>query len=166
MDAAYDPDPWKDFAVATAGAAAALAGLLAVAASINLREIIAGPRLPGRLATALVTLTAPLVIALLMLIPGQSDDLLGLELVVMGLLLGLMLGLLNWPSHLPPERTYRKWLLGSAIPVILLVGPTILAGAGLLIEGLGGLYWLPVAVIAAIIGGIGQAWVLLIEILR
>ena len=77
-----------------------------------------------------------------------------------------MRGLLNWPSHLPPERTYRKWLYGSALPVILLVGPTILAGAGLLIEGLGGLYWLPVAVIAAIIGGVAQAWVLLIEILR
>jgi len=166
VNAAYDPEQWSDFAVATAGSAAALAGLLIVAVSINLREIIAGPRLPGRAASALIALLAPLFTALFLLIPAQSDDLLGLELAVLGLVLGLAQGLLNWPAHLPPERTYRQWFSTSALPVILLVGPTILAGAGLLIEGLGGLYWLPVAVIAAIIGGVTQAWVLLIEILR
>ena len=164
--AAYDPEQWTEFAVAVAGAAAALAGLLVVAASINIREIIAAPRLPGRTAAALITLTAPLIMALFLLIPRQSDDTLGLELVVLGLVLGLLLGLLNWPKHLPPQRTYAQWLYSSAVPVVLLVGPTILGGAGLLIESLGGLYWLPVAVIAAFVGGLTQAWILLIEILR
>ena len=166
MDAAYDAQLWTDFAVAAAGSAAALAGLLVVAVSINLREIIAAPRLPGRAGSALITLTAPLITALFLLIPGQSDDALALELIMLGLVLGFLLGLFNWPVHLPPQRTYRQWLYGNAIPVILLVGPMILAGAGLLIESLGGLYWLPVAVIAAIVGGLAQAWVLLIEILR
>ena len=166
MDAAYDPERWTDFAIAVAGAAAALAGLLVVAVSINLREIIAGPRLPGRAASALIALTAPLVTALFLLIPDQSDDALALELVMLGLVLGLLLGLFNWPVNLPPQRTYGQWLYGSAIPVILVVAPTILAGAGMLVDSLGGLYWLPVAVLAAILGGLGQAWVLLIEILR
>jgi hypothetical protein len=48
----------------------------------------------------------------------------------------------------------------------MVIGPTLLAGLGLLLDSLGGLYWLSVAVLAAIIGGLAQAWVLLIEILR
>jgi hypothetical protein len=166
VDAAYDAELWTDFAIAVVGAAAALAGLLVVAISINIREIVAAPRLPGRAGSALIALMAPLMTGLFLLIPEQSDDALALELIMLGLVLGLVLGLLNWPLHLPPERTYRTWFFGSALPVILLVAPTILAGAGMMVESLGGLYWLPVAVIAAIFGGIGQAWVLLIEILR
>jgi modulator of FtsH protease len=33
-------------------------------------------------------------------------------------------------------------------------------------ESLGGLYWLPVGVIAALIAALENAWVLLVEILR
>jgi hypothetical protein len=44
--------------------------------------------------------------------------------------------------------------------------PTLLAGAGVLISGLGGLYWLPIATLAALLGSLLQAWVLLIEVLR
>jgi len=35
-----------------------------------------------------------------------------------------------------------------------------------MLGALGGLYWLPVAAVAALVGGLLQAWVLLIEILR
>jgi hypothetical protein len=46
------------------------------------------------------------------------------------------------------------------------VVPIVLSGAGLLFKVLGGLYWLPVAVVASLVGGLTQAWVLLIEIVR
>lgn len=46
------------------------------------------------------------------------------------------------------------------------VAATLLAAVDLLTDSLGGLYWLPVLVIAAIVGSLAQAWVLLIEILR
>ena len=39
---------WTDFFVAEVGAAAALAGLLVVAISINLKQIMSFPLLPGR----------------------------------------------------------------------------------------------------------------------
>lgn len=166
MDAAYDAPTWGDFALAVAGATAALAGLLVVAISINVREILAGPHLPARAGSALIYLTSPLLFAIFVLIPGQSPDVLGVELVGLGVVLGAVLTWLNSPFHLPPDRTMLSWVAGSAIPVTLIVVPTTVAGLGMILGSLGGLYWLPVAVVAAILGGLLQAWVLLIEILR
>jgi len=68
---AYDPELWHDFAVAVAGAGAALAGLLVVAVSVNIRDVIAGPTLTRRAALALVLVTVPLVLALVLLIPER-----------------------------------------------------------------------------------------------
>jgi hypothetical protein len=42
MSTAYTPADWTDFGTAVATAAAALAGLLFIAISINIRQILAG----------------------------------------------------------------------------------------------------------------------------
>lgn len=52
------------------------------------------------------------------------------------------------------------------LPAVLLAVPTVLAGLGVLTDVGGGLSWLLLAVLAAFFGGINQAWVLLVEILR
>jgi energy-converting hydrogenase Eha subunit A len=52
------------------------------------------------------------------------------------------------------------------LPAAVFVLPVVFAGATLLSGTVAGLYWLPVAVIASVVGGLRQAWVLLIEILR
>jgi hypothetical protein len=46
----YEPEAWFDFGVGIVGAAAALAGLLFVAISINIELILAIPTLPSRAA--------------------------------------------------------------------------------------------------------------------
>lgn len=170
MDAAYGVGAWKDFAVVVGGAAAALAGLLIVAMSINVEEILRFRGLPARAAAALVTMLSPLVVAVLLLVPGQSDVVLGVELVVLGLLLGYgllgPLGRLSGFREQAREDTLGQWLVGTAAPIALLVGGLVLSGIGVATGAIGGLYWLVPAVLAAVLGGTTQAWVMLIEIRR
>jgi modulator of FtsH protease len=166
VSGSFDPAEWTDFAVAVSGAAAALAGLLVVSISINVREIASDRTLPPRAAAALVMLVTPLVAAVCVLVPNQSQNALGVELVVAGATSGALLTALSWPKFRSAARSRTVWLMGQVMPAVLVSVPLIVAGIGLLTSGLGGLYWLPVSVIAAVYGGLMQAWGLLIEILR
>jgi hypothetical protein len=65
-----------------ASASAALAGLLFVAISINLKQILAVRILSTRAGTALGALFVALVVSILILVPGQSRPVLGAELLV------------------------------------------------------------------------------------
>lgn len=69
---AYLPAAWSGFGATVAEVAATLAGLLFVAVSINLRQILAFPNLPGRAAATLITFATVLAPAavLLALISG------------------------------------------------------------------------------------------------
>jgi modulator of FtsH protease len=166
VSAAYDHTQWSDFAIAVAGAAAALAGLLVVAVSINIQPIVADPHLPERAATAIIELVAPLIVAVCLLIPGQSPDVVGVELIAVGVILAIALVHLNRLRDKGPHRTVAMWMMTSGAPTVLLPLGTLLAGLGLITGALGGLYWVAVAVLAAFVFGLIQAWTLLIEILR
>ena len=52
--------------------------------------------------------------------------------------------------------------------VTMLVGtlPFLIGAVSLLLEAGGGLYWVAVGIVTAIAGGVTNAWVLLVEILR
>ena len=163
---AYSAELWSDFAVAVAGAGAALAGLLFVALSINLEAILRGSRLPARAAHTLILLAAPVIISLLLLIPGQEPTTLGVELIVTGAVVGAWLGYLRPPWRRSSEQPLGSWIVTTAIPAVLLTASLLLGGIGLISETVGGLYWLPVGVIAAFLGALFNAWVLLVEILR
>jgi hypothetical protein len=163
---AYEAKGWSDFGVAVAGAGAALAGLLFVALSINLDRILAGYRLTARAGSTLVLLATPLVIALLLLIPDQSDVALGVELVLLGVVAGGALAALNPPWRRAPEQHLFWWVITNGTPTVLLSASAIVAGIGTMTESLGGLYWLPVGVIVALLAALENAWVLLVEILR
>jgi hypothetical protein len=163
---AYAAESWGNFAMAVAAAGAALAGLLFVALSINLEAILRDSRLPARAGQTLILLAAPVVIALLLLIPGQPPTALGIELIVTGFVTGVSLGFLDRPSHRSSQQSLIAWVIGTAIPALLLSVGAILGGIGQITESLGGLYWLPAGVIAAFLGALLNAWVLLVEILR
>jgi len=162
---AYDPAEWSDLFVATAGAAAALTGLLFVAVSINLERILAFKGLPERALATLVLLLGVTVASILCLAPGQSTTALGIELLALGLIAAAAVTRLNRRSFDPAHAT-RSRLIGQAALGALGVVPFVVAGASLIAESGGGLYWVLAGIVGAILGGVANAWVLLVEILR
>lgn len=68
---------WSEFHVAMLGATAALAGLLIVAASVNIAKIIAAETLTARLAAAIATLVLAILTSGIALIPHIALDLFG-----------------------------------------------------------------------------------------
>jgi len=79
LPAASDPGAWQNFYVMLGGANAALTGLVFVALSIHLREVLEHPTLRPRAVIALSVLTTQIVIAAIVLVP-QSVELIGLEI--------------------------------------------------------------------------------------
>ena len=166
MVTAYAAGRWADFGVGVAGASAALAGLVFVAVSINLSEILKYRNLPGRAGLTLILFVTPLIAGILLLVPGQPDAALGTELLVVGVVIGGFGLIVNQRSGRSDKETQLTWIVARLAPPIVSCGCLILAGATLLAHGGGGLYWLVPSVLAAIAFGLINAWVLLVEILR
>jgi hypothetical protein len=164
----YSAAGWADFGVATAGATAALAGLLLVAVSINLEKILDSryPHLPNRAAQTLLFFAVPLVVGLLLVVPGQPRAALGSEMIVIGGGVGGFLLVSNARLSLSEGETPFTWTISRTVPAVAIYGCLVVAGATLLAHGGGGLYWLVPSVVAGIAFGLLNVWVLLIEILR
>ncbi len=163
---AYAPSSWADFALAIAAAAATLAGLLAVAVSINLQRILAFANLPGRAAQALILFSTPLVTGLFLIVPKQPRAALASELLVTGIVVGAVQIVIDARSPRSDQETRLTWVVGRTIPTIVSCGCLVVAGATLLAQAGGGLYWLVPSALAAIVFGLVNAWVLLVEIQR
>jgi hypothetical protein len=162
---AYDPSEWTDLFVATAGASAALAGLVFVAVSINIQRILEYPGLPERALETILLLMAVLLLSIVALVPGQSHVALGIELLVVGLVIGGSIFRLPTARNDLGEEP-RIWLWSRWIVRLTATVPLVVAGATVLAESGGGLYWLVAGIVFAIAGAIANAWVLLVEILR
>jgi hypothetical protein len=161
---AYDASEWTDLFVAAAGASAALAGLVFVAVSINIERILALEGVPDRALQALIQLLAVVVLSLLVLAPGQSNVALGLELLAVGLPLSLVSGWLIGRALQPTGSTSpldprRAMAAAGTVPFVV-------SGVSLIVEAGGGIYWVLAGGIGALVGGVLNAWVLLVEILR
>lgn len=155
---------WHDFFVAEAGAAAALAGLLFVAVSINLARILEFAHLPTRALEALTAFLSVLVVATLGLVPDQTLQALGCEIAAAGLAFIAILTATLLRSHKGVAR-YVGWgqhaLMNLAPPLPFLIGGVLMA-----MGSPSGLYWIAPGVLLSFLAGVIGAWVLLVEIQR
>jgi len=158
---------WSNFFLGELGAAAALAGLLFVAVSVNQQRILSLGRMADRGLEALGMLLLVIIVASLPLIPGQPPRLLGGEILIVGIIIFLAL----WPLQLAylgaVEAAYRRqsgrMVAGNRAAMLII----ILAGAVLLWRGdLVGLYFLPLGILMTFFAVGINSWVLLIEINR
>ena len=163
---AYDSLAWHDFAVAFAGASAALLGLAFVAISLNLDAIIATPTLSGRAAGALVFFAYPLAASLLLLTPGLSSTALATGQLVLVLGLLVMLVRLDLPRLRQERDDPLGWRLGHFLPTVLVMLLAAVAVIGTYSTSLGALYWLASAMALSTTAGLLTSWVLLVEIKR
>jgi modulator of FtsH protease len=158
---------WGEFFVAEVGAAAALAGLLVVAMSINIEKIMAMPTLPPRAAQTLIIISASLVLGSLGLFPGQPAGAFGWEALVAGLVVALT-GVLQ-VRNLFARRTSTDPLFWSLYPLALVVitaAPPIVGGLLLITGNESGIYWIGAGIIVSFLTTLQGGWVLLVEILR
>lgn len=163
---AYDPADWAGYFTAITGAAAALAGLLFVSVSINLKNILStGKGLAGRAGGALSMLVFVVLISALALVP-QALWLLGAEILVLAVPLSVFMvsGPLRYRQQNPGDPLL--WLVSRLITAGCALLPALAGGISLAARGGGGLYWLVPATLLGIAGGVFSAWVLLVEIMR
>ena len=165
MIAAVPLSEWSDFFVASAGASAALAGLVFVAISINVARILQLDGVPELGLVTLLLLIGVLVVSMFGLIPDQSEHAFGVELLVQSAFWTLVIAFLIRRSAAGLGEGGGR----LASRVILPVFGTLpfLAGAVLLITGSDiAMYWVFAGMLGAILAAVMNAWILLVEILR
>jgi hypothetical protein len=167
--AAYTPSEWHDFFVGTIGASAALTGLLFVAISINLQQILKYSRLPGRAAGTLGILVCALVVSGFGLAPGQGNRALGLEVLVAG---SAVVVQAVWVTRRKQDKTdaaegeRSSWPVEQLVSMLLPSLAFVAGGLSLIAGGGGGLYWVLAGILLAFVVASLNAWVLLVEIMR
>jgi modulator of FtsH protease len=162
---AYDPSEWHELFVATAGAGAALAGLVFVAVSINIERILKFSGLPERALETVLLLLSVVVISIIGLIPGQDHVALGIELLLASLSGATVIWMLAFKTK-PSGNEPRMWLTERLVILGWGTLPFVIGGLSVLATNGAGLYWVVFGIVGAIVGAVANAWVLLVEILR
>jgi hypothetical protein len=158
-------ESWESFAVMAGGASAALTGLLFVAVSLNREQIAREPALRASAAQTLVLLTLPLTMSALLLTPRQPAWALSTELAALAASAAALLFTIGQAKRrattTEPSRIAK--LLDRRLTNLITTLFILIAGATHLIGHGGGLYWIVPAVLFALLGGVFNAWIFLIE---
>lgn len=156
---------WSEFNLAMAGAAAALAGLVIVAASVNIDKIISARTLTARLGAAIASLVLALVASAVGLVPGLELTWYGIVVLVSALAAGAFqfhATRMIVADRAPEQRgRFAKSVLGW-----LPVAGYIAAGVALVLGSSSGLILAAAGCLLAILTAITVSWVVLVEVLR
>lgn len=157
---------WQTLFATQAGVGAALTGLVFVALSINLKEILAVTGLAGRAGEALLLLMLPVVNGLVGVLPQTSTralgaEFLGIAVVLWAIITWILVNARQSFAHRPPHEFITRAAAAESAVV-----PAVIAGSLLLGGNSSGFWWQGAAVLLCIVAGVADAWVLLVEILR
>jgi modulator of FtsH protease len=159
----YAPDPWHDFFLAAAGAAAALTGLLFVALSLHMRYIASERRYRNMARGSLIGLVMVLVQGLIALV-REPAWWTGAEVAVIALLYLVLEGGYEFLTFRRAQwKVARGTLVRSGIGQLLaLVG--VVGGLGLVFQAGPGLYAVAFISIVIVVWNLWNAWVLLMGV--
>lgn len=157
---------WQTLFATQAGVGAALTGLVFVALSINLKQILALPGLATRAGEALLLLLFPVVTGLVGVLPQTSIRALGGEYFGIAVLVWVALSRILANARRAVEGRPRSEFVIRSVGVEAATLPAVVAGCLLLAGNSSGLWFQAAAVLLCIVAGVGDAWVLLVEILR
>jgi modulator of FtsH protease len=153
---------WHDLFVATAGAAAALTGLIFVGVSINLARILSIPKLPGRALLSLILLMTILIISIVLLIRQPSIKVTGIEVLIIGLCCWLFALRIDISIHRNTAKEFKNLNLFNLLFDQTAVLPYLIAAIFFISSSDVGFYWIVIAFILSFIKAMADVWVLLI----
>jgi hypothetical protein len=150
---------WQNFAMMTGSASGALTGLLFVAVSLNASRIAGHQGLRASAAQTLVLFIAPLVMAAILLVPGEPDWVLGAELIAAGLGASWILWSIGQRMRGLTDDDRRLISIFDRRDTNVIVMLLFVAGGVILAAGeSAGLYLLLPASLVAFISGVLNAW--------
>jgi hypothetical protein len=161
-------EQWAAFNTAVAGAGAALGGLLIVALSVNIKQIAESRGLAARAGASISALILGVIVCCLALIPGQEQIGFGVQVLVGSLVCGVLAVLAIRAIRKDDSRAmFHRYDLGNIVPfalplVFFVIGGVLLVGAA----GIGGLVFVAIGTLLAIVGTVLFSWVALVEVLR
>jgi hypothetical protein len=161
MDAAYDPAAWHDFGVALVSATAALLGLVFVVVSLHLKAVVNDSVLRRRAEITLGLFATALVASAVLLIPGQSRQALGFELMLIALVY-ISFSTLTTIAATRSERGVSRDRLARFVFGELSAGLIFVGGLGLVIHALGGAYFVAAGIIAGVLTSMLAIWILFV----
>lgn len=158
-------ESWGDFNVAMAGASAALAGLVIVAASVNIEKIIHAGTLTARLAAAIAALVLALVASAAGLVPGIDSRWYGVVILVVAVSAGVFQVHAMRVIARDPAATRRE-RIAKSIPGFLPVAAYLAAGIAAIAGHPSGLLLAAAGCLLAVVSAILISWIALVEVLR
>ncbi|HTR85591.1 MAG TPA: hypothetical protein VMI56_14015 [Reyranella sp.] len=158
---------WANFFVTSAEVSATLAGLVIVAVSVNIQQIMKYRQLPPRASSTVTALMLAVVVGLVALIPQPvwafALETFGTSVVALVILLVCTREVVV--EHLKDGRPVVELVVGLPGGPIAALGCTI-GGAWLWSGHAAGLYCIAASIIVALVFAVMNAWVFLIEVLR
>jgi modulator of FtsH protease len=156
----YDPAIWRDYFVMVGGASAALTGLVFVAMTLHLQDIVNHPVHRHRARTILTGLTAVFLRCGLVLMGGQSRQAVAVEIIGVLVVVEWILYRSTRDAFMAADRSVLLRAIGSFACLVV----EQFGAVALFLGGVWGLYVVGLGMMASFVFMISGAWLLLVGV--